>query len=41
MVINGVNVRIEPDSYFYYSRDHVEDVQNSQPNTIQRTVSVR
>jgi polysaccharide biosynthesis transport protein len=41
MVINGVNVRIEPDSYFYYSRDHVEDVQTSQPTAVQRTASVR
>ncbi len=24
MVINGVNVKIEPDSYFYYSRDNLE-----------------
>jgi polysaccharide biosynthesis transport protein len=41
MVINGVNVHTEPDSYFYYSRDHVEPVQSSQQTAVQRSVSTR
>jgi polysaccharide biosynthesis transport protein len=31
MVINGVNVRNEPDSYFYYAGDHVEEVSEPEP----------
>jgi polysaccharide biosynthesis transport protein len=41
MVINGVNIHTEPDSYFYYSRDHVEAVQPAQSGVGQRPVSTR
>jgi polysaccharide biosynthesis transport protein len=40
MVINGVNTKIEPDSYFYYSRDPVE-APIALPAVIQRTVPTR
>ncbi|MBW4686917.1 MAG: polysaccharide biosynthesis tyrosine autokinase [Komarekiella atlantica HA4396-MV6] len=30
MVINGVNIKLEPDSYFYYSRESVESVSVSE-----------
>jgi polysaccharide biosynthesis transport protein len=39
MVINGVNIKIEPDSYFYYSRDPGEAP--IAPPAVQRTVSTR
>jgi polysaccharide biosynthesis transport protein len=40
MVINGVNIKIEPDSYFYYSRDPGE-APIAPTTAVQRTVSTR
>ena len=39
MVINGVNVKLEPDSYFHYSRDSIESGTESQNSIAFRKAS--